>query len=284
MRIRTIKPDFYLDEELARRPPLERLLFSALWLQADRDGKLEDRPSKIKAQALPYDDCDCDEMLGNLAATGYIIRYEVRGRKYIQVRTFGKHQRPNTREPKSTIPDPPRKLERARARTREYVHAQAEGEGEGNGEGEGKGNARKRPEFDRLMAEPEIRALSELWVQELGAKGDKVNLGIARAVQRFFTALYTYPIGADAIMGIKTARDPATRDRYPARCLARWAAEHNDKPGFVLRPEKVEEIAADYRKYAMTPIPEPPPRPRALDRDDQPMTAEQLAAIREKHA
>ncbi len=105
-RIRTVKPEFFLDEELAQHPPLERLLFEGLWCLADRDGRLEDRPSRIKAQILPYDDCDVEGMLASLAADGFIERYEVRGRHLISVPAFGRHQRPNHREPPSTLPGP----------------------------------------------------------------------------------------------------------------------------------------------------------------------------------
>lgn len=287
MRIRSIKPDFFIDEDICSRPPLERLLFQALWLQADREGRLEDKPGKIKAQALPYDECDVDQMLDNLAAARFILRYEVQGCKYIQVRTFEKHQRPNTREAQSSIPAPPNKPVRSRARTRTHVHAQAEGKGR-EGEREGEGVARKRTtELDRLLAEPEIRSLSELWVQGMGTQGERINLGVVRAVQKFYAAGYTYAIGADAIMGIKTAaKDSPLRDRYPERCLARWAADHNTKPGYVLRPEKVEEIAADYRRYGQLPTPSGTPtpatasRPRALERDDAPLSPEEIATIK----
>lgn len=129
MRIRTVKPDFFLDQELAQQlAPLVRILFLGLWCQADREGRLEDWPRRIKAQALPYDDLDCDQALGQLHEAGYIIRYEVGGKKYIQVRTFEKNQRPNSREPKSVIPSPPTVQEprvHARARTRKHAHAHA---------------------------------------------------------------------------------------------------------------------------------------------------------------
>jgi hypothetical protein len=134
-RIRTIKPEFFLDEEIARLEPLTRLFYQALWLQADRSGRLEDRPAKIKAQALPYDACDCEEMLSTLDELGFIVRYQVAGKAYIFIRTFEKHQRPNSREPQSTIPAVPKSLKPARARTRAHAHAQEEG----NGVREGKG-------------------------------------------------------------------------------------------------------------------------------------------------
>jgi len=100
MRIRTIKPDFFKDEQLAELTPFARLLFIGLWLMADRDGRLEDRPKRIEAEILPYDFQDVDALLKELAdhEEHFIIRYEVDGKKIIQVRTFLKHQRINGKE------------------------------------------------------------------------------------------------------------------------------------------------------------------------------------------
>ena len=52
-RIRSIKPEFFLDEELAELSPLTRLLFVGLWTLADCEGRLEDRPKRIRAQLHP---------------------------------------------------------------------------------------------------------------------------------------------------------------------------------------------------------------------------------------
>lgn len=106
-RIRTIKPEFFLDDELADLPALTRLLFIGLWTEADREGRLEDRPRRLKAALLPYDDCNVDEMLDALARGGFIVRYEVEGVRYIAIRTFSVHQRPHAREVESSIPPPP---------------------------------------------------------------------------------------------------------------------------------------------------------------------------------
>ncbi len=106
-RLRTLKPGFFLNEQLAEIEPLGRLLFEGLWCIADREGRLEDRPRKIKAETLPYDDADVDRLLGELAVRGFIHRYEVDGNGYIQIVNFKKHQRPHSREAASTIPPVP---------------------------------------------------------------------------------------------------------------------------------------------------------------------------------
>jgi translation initiation factor IF-1 len=103
-RIRTIKPDFFLDDEVAALNPLTRILFIGLWCLADKAGRLEDKPQKIKVQILPYDKYDVDKELDVLAEKGFILRYQVEGVKYIQVISFNKHQAVHGTERESIIP------------------------------------------------------------------------------------------------------------------------------------------------------------------------------------
>lgn len=105
-RARNIKPSFFLNDSLAECPPLARLLFAGLWTIADREGRLEDRPKKIKAEILPYDSCDCDDLLNQLVKRKFIQRYSVQGNSYIQVLNFTKHQNPHVKEAVSNIPAP----------------------------------------------------------------------------------------------------------------------------------------------------------------------------------
>jgi hypothetical protein len=95
-----------MNDVLADVEPLGRLLFAGLWCIADREGRLEDRPRRIKAEVLPYDDCDINELLNQLAKREFIIRYEVDGEGYIQVTNFTKHQNPHKNERDSEIPAP----------------------------------------------------------------------------------------------------------------------------------------------------------------------------------
>lgn len=93
MRIRSIKPGFFNNDELAELRPLTRLLFIGLWCLADRRGRLEDRPRRIKAELLPYDDFDAGEMLAELERAAFVTRYESGGLALIQINTFEEHQR-----------------------------------------------------------------------------------------------------------------------------------------------------------------------------------------------
>lgn len=105
-RSRNLKPGFFTNDVLAEVNPLGRLLFQGLWCHADREGRLFDRPKKIKVEILPYDECDVDHLLEALAARAFITRYEVAGIKYIQINNFSKHQNPHVKEVASTIPAP----------------------------------------------------------------------------------------------------------------------------------------------------------------------------------
>jgi hypothetical protein len=126
-RIRSIKPDFFINDELAELEPLTRLFFIGLWTQADREGRMHDRPRRLRAALVPYDDCDVTGMLDALAESGHIMRYEVDGERYIQVLNFTRHQHVNIKESASTVPAPC-----------QYPTSTEEGKGE-----EGKGEERE---------------------------------------------------------------------------------------------------------------------------------------------
>jgi len=102
MRIRTIKPEFYMNDELAALPATTRILFTGLWGLADCEGRLEDKPKRIKLQVLPYDDVDVDAALQDLHDAGFIFRYEIDGQALIEVINFKKHQRLSGSEAKSS--------------------------------------------------------------------------------------------------------------------------------------------------------------------------------------
>lgn len=105
-RARNIKPGFYQNEQLAQCSLMARFIFPGLWMQADREGRLEDRPLRLKAALLPYDNADVNVLLDELKNAGLIERYEANGTRFIQVIAFAKHQNPHVREPESTIPAP----------------------------------------------------------------------------------------------------------------------------------------------------------------------------------
>ncbi len=109
MRSRNIKPGFFKNYQLGRLPYEVRLLFQGLWCVADRRGRLKDEPMQIKAEVFPYDPLDehqTSTMLDLLQTGAFILRYEAKGNRYIQIINFEKHQYPHVREQDSTIPAP----------------------------------------------------------------------------------------------------------------------------------------------------------------------------------
>jgi hypothetical protein len=105
-RARNIKPGLFKNEILGVADPLYTLLFEGLWLLADRDGKLEDRPLRVKAEVFPYRDANVEDGLNWLHANGFIRRYVVAGKPYILILEFKKHQNPHKNETASEFPDP----------------------------------------------------------------------------------------------------------------------------------------------------------------------------------
>lgn len=111
MRARNIKPGFFENEKLAELPPLTRILFVGLWCYADREGRFEWRPKKIKVKILPYDDCDVEEMLMSLHAMSFIDIYMTGNDKFGVIPKFKEHQNPHPHEAKSKLPSPDKKDE-----------------------------------------------------------------------------------------------------------------------------------------------------------------------------
>ncbi|MCX5971750.1 MAG: hypothetical protein NTV14_09680 [Coprothermobacterota bacterium] len=113
MRARAIKPGFFKNEGLAACSQAARLLFVGLWLLADREGRLEDRPKRIEAEIFPYEEVNVEELLNELAVNrdgngAFIRRYIVEGHRYIAIVNFIRHQYPHKNEQKSIIPAPPK--------------------------------------------------------------------------------------------------------------------------------------------------------------------------------
>lgn len=134
-RIRSLKPGFFTNEILAELSLAHRLCFAGLWTLADRDGRLEDRPRRIKAALFPYDDLNVDMLLTGLAEKAFVIRYVADGVPYLAIPTFLQHQRPKTDEAVSVIPAPLLTNPRGKVSApRSYNGQGTEGSGQRTGE------------------------------------------------------------------------------------------------------------------------------------------------------
>lgn len=105
-RARNIKPALFKNELLGVADPLLTILFTSLWCLADKRGRLEDRPLRIKAETFPYrDNLDINGYLTVLAQLGFILRYSNNKVSIIQILNFEKHQNPHHTEKESELPE-----------------------------------------------------------------------------------------------------------------------------------------------------------------------------------
>lgn len=105
-RSRNIKPGFFENEVLAECGPWARLCFAGLWTLADREGRLEDRPKRIKGDLFRFDSIEVEPLLVELQSHGFIERYRNAAGRFIQIVAFAKHQSPHYSERPSVIAPP----------------------------------------------------------------------------------------------------------------------------------------------------------------------------------
>ena len=94
-RIRTIKPEFFTSEDIVSLSPLARLLYIALWREADKEGRLVWKPLTFKLRYLPGDSCDIHALCKEILDRGLVCLY---GDGLAKIPTFKRHQagRPST--------------------------------------------------------------------------------------------------------------------------------------------------------------------------------------------
>ena len=108
-RIRTIKPEFWEDEKLAKLPVHARLLFIGTWNFADDNGALLANPVLMKSHIFPYEDIGIStisEWIDILVENGMLIRTTYNGKDYLVIRKFLIHQKINRKSIRINIPLP----------------------------------------------------------------------------------------------------------------------------------------------------------------------------------
>lgn len=98
-RIRSVKPEFWKSEAIARLSHRERLTFIALWSYVDDNGVGRDVPQLIAGELFALEP-DPREALANvrgdlarLSEEGRITRYTVDGKPYLHITNWDEHQR-----------------------------------------------------------------------------------------------------------------------------------------------------------------------------------------------
>ena len=108
-RIRTIKPEFWEDEKLAKLPVHARLLFIGTWNFADDNGALLANPVLMKSHIFPYEDIGIStisEWIDMLVENGMLIRTTYNGKDYLVIRKFLIHQKINRKSIRINLPLP----------------------------------------------------------------------------------------------------------------------------------------------------------------------------------
>lgn len=165
-RIRTIKPEFFTSEDIVSLSPLARLLYIALWCEADKEGRMAWKPVTFKLRYMPGDNCDINALCSEILERGLIKLY---GNGLAYIPSFAAHQHINPRESASQLPAP---QDDSRVGTRQPrvgtganldVHPQVGREGKGR-EGEGtrvdddaSGSGEPPPDLDPEKQNPDPR-------------------------------------------------------------------------------------------------------------------------------
>lgn len=108
-RIRTIKPQFFTSETIGSLSMEARLAFVGLWTHVDDEGRCVDNPKLIRAAVFPLDDIPVESveaMLGELASSGLIARYQHEDHSYLVVTNWKEHQAINHPRPSAYPPAP----------------------------------------------------------------------------------------------------------------------------------------------------------------------------------
>lgn len=160
-RIRTIKPEFFTSEDIVALSPLARLLYVALWCEADREGRMAWKPRTFKMRYLPADTCDIDALCAELVGSGLVTLY---GDGFAFIPSFAKHQHVNPRETPSRLPDPDASITRgARVGHASATDGARDSDAQGGKEGKGK-------EGESTRADARIAPADAVAAPDLGAK------------------------------------------------------------------------------------------------------------------
>lgn len=132
-RIRTIKPEFFTSEDIVKLSPLARLLYVALWCEADREGRMQWKPATFKLRYFPGDNCDILAMCDELTSSKLVVLY---GDGLAYIPKFSTHQHVNPRESQSSLPDP---VDNNSSTTRQHASRRVKSEVDTQGGKERKG-------------------------------------------------------------------------------------------------------------------------------------------------
>lgn len=99
-RIRTIRPAFFRDEQIAELTPVERLTLIGLWSLADQDGRVFHSAKRIGIELFPYEHIDVAHVLNSLVGGRLITISHQDDGDVIEVENWQYWQPETKREPR----------------------------------------------------------------------------------------------------------------------------------------------------------------------------------------
>lgn len=108
-RIRSIKPEFWVSEQVAECSTNARLTFIGLWNFADDNGVHPAKPKTLKAELYPMDDVTSGqvaEWVEELLRVGLLASFESGGEGYWHITGWSRHQKID--RPSFKYPAPPK--------------------------------------------------------------------------------------------------------------------------------------------------------------------------------
>lgn len=171
-RIRTVKPEFFTSADIVGLSFPARLLYIALWCEADREGRLVWRLDTFKLRYFPGDRIDIHALARELIERGLVTEY---GEGLAFIPTFTQHQHVNPREAQSSLPVPD-----ASARVTDTQGGKEGKEGKGKeGEGVTRHDA-SRSRGSRIPPDWKPSEILEAW-----ARKERPDLDYGQLVAKF---------------------------------------------------------------------------------------------------
>lgn len=204
-RIRTIKPAFFRSHDVTPLSYRARLTWIGLWTYVDDEGRGRDDARIIKGELWALEDDvtwqEVERDLMELSRSGHVLRYEVSGRQFLAIPTWGEHQ-VISRPTKSKHPAPEAGLTRGfPSLTDDSVSTQSL-DTAGSGSGTGKGNReREQGTAPAALASAFEEAWSH-WPKKVERKP---------ALERFKVAARKFPDAASLVQVIVRFGDAYAR-------------------------------------------------------------------------
>jgi len=186
-RIRTIKPEFWEDEKVAKLPMPCRLFYIGTWNFADDQGVFRGNAAILKSRIFPYDESlrasEISKWLDALVEARMIIPVSYNNESYYVIRTFQNHQMIDRRYIKTTLPSDI--LENTLCLQCEHSVNPPQEQGTGNREME-QGTGKKPDEIFR-DEDPEFQNVISDWLEY--KKSRKESYKNQKSILAFITKL-----------------------------------------------------------------------------------------------